>query len=248
MRRSVAQFLEQRLDPSALLVDEVEVALAPQDGEVRDLLRAGLVGAVIDRGGRLLGQVPSRELLGAGYVELARRWVEAAGPEVAEASPPVRRALRGERPVPAELAAVRSSDLALALLAYRAAGALTLEDVALFAGLARRSAATGAAPSLQPADPGLAFLRELLERPLTIFWPPLSDEPPAAVDAGAPTTDLVALYLSTGDLAGCLRLLEAEQARAGAPDSAEAGGAASAHRQRLATARRLLTGDGAARS
>lgn len=228
MRRSVAQFLEARLDPSALVVDEtaVKTEVKTEGDEVRQLLRAGLVRSVRFAGGRLLGEVALRELLGAGYIELARRWAAAA----AAVSPPLRRVLAGERPSEAELAAASFSELALILLAFRAAGALTLEDVAL---LHRLSAAPDAGASADRS--GLAFLRELLERPLALFWPPLSDEPPQPVAADRALDP--SAFLDTGDLPGCLRLLEAERARA------QALGAAYDHGTQLAEMRFLLTGE-----
>lgn len=238
MRRSVAQFLEQRLEPSALLVDETEVA-GLGEGEVRELLRAGLVRSVRYQRGRLLGEVRLRELLGAGYIELARRWVDAATAAKAEVSPPLRHALGGAPADEVELAAASFYDRALALLAYRAAGALTLEGAALFTRLAAEPADSEGGEGAEATDrTGLTFLRELLERPLDIFWLPLSEEPPQAVSADR---DLGAwAFLDSGDLAGCLRLLAAEVARA---EAMEAGGTAYGRWPHLAELRRLFTGD-----
>ncbi|HMG20099.1 MAG TPA: DUF6714 family protein [Kofleriaceae bacterium] len=224
MKRSVAEYLEPRLCPDAIMVG---LTVVPADAIA--LLRAGMMWSLSYDAGRLLGEVSSLDLLDGGYLELLRAWA------AAQATPrrPVQRVLLGEAVEPAELAALDVGDSIDLMLARRCLGGevTAAERAALTArattesdhrGLARLEAALAA--------PAGAALRALTDEPIE----PLADEPD---DRFQP--DLYD-YVRTGDLAGCRRLLDAAVVRGIALEHA---GTPFASWPRLARVCRLVTGD-----
>jgi hypothetical protein len=239
VRKSVAQFLEPRICPDTILVNDQPVA-----AEALALLRANLVWSVAYDEGRLLGEVILQDLLSFGELGPVRAYLAASArqPEL------LRRAVAGERLDPSAFKDLTLHEAATVLLAQRAAGAPMSA-----AALAEVMEALGASLRDDLERSSYQTLQARLAAAVGgLPWGPLTDEPIEALSETQldrpPEPDT---FLFSGDLAGSLRQLERAIAReeeedrrraARGEDPPWAGGAW----PRLAAVRRLLTGDDAA--
>jgi len=226
MKRIVADYLESRLCPDAIIVSCAVVSA----GAI-DLLRTGMISDVEYRRGRLLGEVSRWDLLAGGHVELLRRWA------AAEPRPqPLQRVLFGGVVDRAELEALDYADRLEVALAQRCLG----HDVA-----ASDVAALEARATTDSERWWLRQLTTILASPAGAHRRALTDEPLHAVGSDLEHEQRLDLhsYVRTGDHAGCLRLLGTAVARA---KDLERAGTPVESWPRLARMCRFLTGDDAA--
>jgi uncharacterized protein DUF6714 len=220
MRRIVAELLAPRI-----CRDTVMVVITPVAADGLALLHAGMVWSADYDRGRLLGEVGLWDLFAGGHAGTLRGWASGGG----RPSEAVRRAIFGEPITGAELEAATHDDRALILLADHAAGRPI--DPAAVDALTRSA-------SDDTELRTVAKLQRCLQAPASSYRVALTDEPILPVSADAEP----AIYrlFTTGDLAGCVRGLEAAIERARA---IEATGTPYPSWPRIAEVCRFLTGD-----